>query len=181
MCECHQGFTLTQNASWGFFLCSMPPTYGTVNQPHYIEMSCRGVISSKRPVITLDFILLKESSLVSAVGLGPEINFWACLRVLVRFRHTVICWLSVQRFVLVICLETPKAGSGPANWWTFPSLASPSAVSLPHPRMSGVPEEPHRIVGENVVQRVLALLLQWGRCFGRLRSFQSRLSGLRTD
>jgi len=26
MSECHQGFTLTQNVSWGFLLCRTPPT-----------------------------------------------------------------------------------------------------------------------------------------------------------
>jgi len=26
MSECHQGFTLTQNMSWGFLLCPTPPT-----------------------------------------------------------------------------------------------------------------------------------------------------------
>jgi len=29
MCECRQGFTHSQNASWGFFPCSTPPTYET--------------------------------------------------------------------------------------------------------------------------------------------------------
>jgi hypothetical protein len=30
--------------------------------------------------------------------------------------------------------------------------------------------------GDNVVQRLLALLYNWGLCFGSLKSFQSRLA-----
>jgi len=44
--ECRQGFTLTQNVSSGFLFCSTPPTQGSVNQLHFLEMSCQGVISS---------------------------------------------------------------------------------------------------------------------------------------
>jgi len=51
-----------------------------------------------------------NSSLVLAVGLGPEINFRACLWVLIRPRHIAICWLSIQLFIFFVsfCLETLK-------------------------------------------------------------------------
>jgi hypothetical protein len=45
--ECCQGFTLTQNVSPGFLCCPTPPTPGSVNQPHRVEMYSQGVISSK--------------------------------------------------------------------------------------------------------------------------------------
>ena len=40
-----------------------------------------------RPVATLDCVLSNDGSLVFAVRLGPEINFWACLWVLIRPCH----------------------------------------------------------------------------------------------
>jgi len=66
--------------------------------------------------------------LVLAVALGWQISFRACLWVFVRPHHIATCWLSVQHFIfyLVICLETPTAGSVPTSWWTVPSLASTS-------------------------------------------------------
>ena len=45
--ECCQGFTLTQNVSWGFLHYPTPPTQGPVDQSHYVEMSSEGVMSSK--------------------------------------------------------------------------------------------------------------------------------------
>ena len=71
----------------------------------------------RRPVITLDFVLLKDRNLTLAPSQGPEINSRACLWVLPRPRHHTQCWLTNQRLILLIsCLETPKAGSGPTNF-----------------------------------------------------------------
>ena len=80
-------------------------------------------MSSKKTKNTLDCILLKESSLVLAAGLGPEINSWACLWVLVRPHHIV---MPCQRLIVAFRfrLEILTAGTGPANCWTVPSLAS---------------------------------------------------------
>jgi len=47
---------------------------GTVSQPHYVEMSCRVLCPVSRPVTALDCVLLKDSSRVLAVGLGPDIS-----------------------------------------------------------------------------------------------------------
>lgn len=93
----------------------------------------------RRPVTTLDCILLKDSSLVLVVGLQPNISFWVGLWVLVKLCHIAICWLSVHHFIflIVICLENSKAHSGPTNWWTVPFLLSLSALSFPY-----VPECP---------------------------------------
>jgi len=87
----------------------------------------------RRLVMTLDCILLKDSSLVLAVGLGPKINSWACVWVLLRTCHLAKCWLSIQHFILfhIFCLETPKDDSGQTNFWTEMSLASLSMISFP--------------------------------------------------
>ena len=87
----------------------------------------------RRQVTTLYCVLLKDRSLVFAVGLGPKISFWACLWVMIRPHHITICWLSLQDFIflLIFCLGTPKAGSGPTNFWTVPFLVSLLAVSFP--------------------------------------------------
>jgi len=88
-----------------------------------------------------------------------------------------MCQSSIQHFILlvVICLETPKVGSGPANWWTVPSFVISSVVSF-----LGDPEESHRMVGGNVIQCFLAPLHQWRHCFGSLKSFHNHLT-MRTN
>jgi hypothetical protein len=60
-------------------------------------------------------------------------NSRACLWVLLRRRRLAKCWLSSQWiiFLLIFCLETPKDGSRPTNFWTEPSLASLLAISFP--------------------------------------------------
>jgi hypothetical protein len=60
MSVCCQSFTLTQNISWGLLLCLAPPTQQTVNQPHYVEISSQGVMSSKKGKTTVDCVLLKD-------------------------------------------------------------------------------------------------------------------------
>jgi hypothetical protein len=91
-------------------------------------MYSQGVMSST----TLGYVPLKDRSLVFAIGLGPDISFWACLWVLIRRHHITICWLSVQDFIfLIFCLGTSKAGSSPTNFWTVPFLVGLLAVSFP--------------------------------------------------
>jgi hypothetical protein len=48
MSVCRQGFTLTQNMSWGFLLCSAYPTQGAVSQSHNVKVSSQGVMSGKK-------------------------------------------------------------------------------------------------------------------------------------
>ena len=48
MFECLQSSNLTQNVDWGLPLCPAPPKQGTANQPHNVEMSSQGVMSSKK-------------------------------------------------------------------------------------------------------------------------------------
>ena len=87
----------------------------------------------RRPVTTLNCVLLKDRNLALAPRQGPEINSWACFWVWPRPRHHIQCWLTNQRLILlhISCLETPKAGSSPTNSRTEPSLASLSAISIP--------------------------------------------------
>ena len=61
----------------------------------------------RRLVPALYCVLLKVSSLVSAIRLGPEINFQACPWVLIRHHHIAICWLSIHHFIffLIFCLR----------------------------------------------------------------------------
>jgi len=42
--------------------------------------------------------------------------------------------------------------------------------------MSDDPKQSHKMPGEYVIQRLLALLYHWGHCFVSLNGFQSRLT-----
>jgi len=86
----------------------------------------------RRPITTLDCVLLKDSNLVFVVTLGSEINFQACLWALPGRRHIAKCWLSTQRLILflILCLETHRDGSGPTNLWTEPPVARLPAISF---------------------------------------------------
>jgi len=87
----------------------------------------------RSPITTLDFVLLKNESLVFALRLGPEIKSRSRLWVLPRARHLAHCWLSNQRriFLRIFCQETPMDGSGPTNFRTEPSPANLTAISFP--------------------------------------------------
>jgi hypothetical protein len=99
----------------------------------------------RRPITTLDCVLLKDNNRVLVASLGPEINSRSCLYVLQGPRHNTKCWSPIQRsnFLLVFCLETPKESSGPANLWTEPPLASLSVISFPRsPARPGIQYSP---------------------------------------
>ena len=115
MSEWNQNFALTQNVGCGFLLlCPTPLTKGTVHQPHCVEMSsqCSVLSRVRRPVPALAYVLSKDSSLVLAAELRPEISWRASLWVLIRRCHIATCWLSIQRCISfhMLCLETPMAG-----------------------------------------------------------------------
>ena len=61
----------------------------------------------RRPVTALYCVMLKDSSLVFADGVGPEISFQVCLWVLIRPCHIAICWLSIQHFMFFKKLPRP--------------------------------------------------------------------------
>ena len=133
MSEWSQSLTLKQNVEWGFLLHTTLPTSGIVTQPHYIKMSLRVLCPVRRPVTTLDCVLLKNSNWAFVAGLGPKTNFRACLWWWQGPHHIAKCWLSTQHLILflIFCLETPRDGSGPIHFWTELPLASLSEISFP--------------------------------------------------
>jgi len=88
----------------------------------------------RRPITTLDSVLLKDNNRALVARSGPEINPWACLCVLQGTHHNTRCCFLIQHFIflLIVCLETPKKGSGPTNIWAKLSHGSLLAISFPH-------------------------------------------------
>ena len=70
-----------------------------------------------RPITTLVYVLLKDNNWAPVARLGPAIKSQACLCVLQGPCHHDRCCFSIHRFIflLILCLETPKKGSGPTN------------------------------------------------------------------
>ena len=87
----------------------------------------------RRPVMTLDFVQLKDNNWALVTGLGPEINFQACLWVLHWKCHITKCWVSTQPliFLLIFCLEAPRVGFGRVKFWKEPPLVSLLAILFP--------------------------------------------------
>ena len=118
---------------------------GLLDSPSRQRCLLRVLRPVRRPVTTLDWILLRVINFSLVPRLGREINSRACLWVLPRPRHWSPCWLTNQRPSL-FCksrLKTPRAGSGPKNLRAEPPLASPSAISLPRiPACPGTQKRP---------------------------------------
>jgi len=93
----------------------------------------------RRPVAALHCVLLKDRNLALALRQGPENNSRACLWVSPSPRHHIQCRLTNQRLILlcISCLETPKAGSGPTNFRTEPSLAISLTISFAPQHVQG--------------------------------------------
>ena len=132
MYEWSQSFTLTKNVGWGSSSAPHLLHCGVSDSPIRWRCLLRVLCAVRRPVTALDCVLVKDRNLALAPRQGPEINSWACLWVSPRPRHHIQCWLTNQRLILlcIFCLESPKAGSGPTNFRTEPSLASLLAISL---------------------------------------------------
>jgi hypothetical protein len=64
----------------------------------------------RRPITTLDCVLLKDNNQALVASLGPDINSPTCLCVLQGPCHNTKCWLSIQFFIflLMFCLEIPR-------------------------------------------------------------------------
>jgi hypothetical protein len=58
------------------------------------------LFSVRRPITTLDCVLLKDNNLALVARLGPEIISRACHCVLQGSRHITRCWLSIQHYYL---------------------------------------------------------------------------------
>jgi len=106
---------------------------GLSSSPSRWRYLLRVLCPVRRPVTTLDWVLLKVRNLALVPRLGHEINSWACLWVSLRPCHFAQCWLTNQRSSLFCMshLETPRVGLGPRNLRAEPPLASSLTVLLP--------------------------------------------------
>jgi len=102
----------------------------------------------RRPKTTVDCVLLKDNNCALVAKSDPEINSQACLYVLQGPCQITKCWLSIHHliFLLMFCLETPKKGSGPTNFWAELFLVSLLVISS-HPSMPRDPVQPHSVPG----------------------------------
>jgi hypothetical protein len=98
-----------------------------------VVVPTQGVITGKKSGNHRGLYPINDINLILVPRQGPEINSRACRLELSRSSQRALCWFPSQRkiFFLRICLETPRACSGPTNPEAGPLLASPSAVSLP--------------------------------------------------
>ena len=120
-----QSHRLWKNVAWGFILYSIPPAQWTVGEPQSLTISShRTFCPVRRPVTTLECVLLQDRNLAFVPIEGPEIYSRACLCVLPRPHHHTQSWLTNHSLILLLisCLETPKAGSVPANFRAEPPL-----------------------------------------------------------
>jgi len=94
---------------WGFLLSTTFPTNGVITQPHYICL-LKVLRPVRRPITTLDWVLLKDINQALIARSGPETNSQACIRVLQGRHHNTRCWFSIQRFIflLIFCLQTSR-------------------------------------------------------------------------
>ena len=144
------------------------PLQGTINQPRYVEMSSQGAVSSKRASNhpRLRPVNGQLPGLSSRTGAGDQLSSLA----LSAGETPPHCCMQGFIFLLVICLETHKAGSGTTNCWE----PIGNFIST-YPKMSRDPLHSHYMPGRDTIQSLLALLYQWGLCFSSLKFFQSHL------
>ena len=89
--------------------------------PHFLQVGlllstiiykclCKVLGPVRRPITTLDCVLLKDNNQALVARSGPEINSQACVRVVQGPRHNARCWFFIQCFIflLIFCLETPQ-------------------------------------------------------------------------
>jgi len=131
----------------------------------------------RRPVTTLDWILLKVINFALVPRLGPEINSRACSWVSPGHRNWAPCWLASQ-WPSLFCksrLVTPRAGSGRRNLRTVPPPREPIGDFITsYSSMSGGPKKALRMPDRDIIQRLLALVNQRSRCSNGLKGFQGR-------
>jgi len=117
--------------------------------PHCLQMGLflrlRMLCPVRRPITTLDSVLLNDNNHALVAKLCHEINSRACLRVLQEPRHITKCCLSIHRCtcLLMFCVDTHQKGSGRTSFWTEQSLVSLSAVLFPRtPACPGTQSNP---------------------------------------
>jgi hypothetical protein len=85
---------------------------GLLLSPITYKCLLKALCPIRRPITTLDCVLLKDNNQALVASLGPEINSPACLCVLQGPHHNTKCWLSSQLFIFLpmSCLDTHKKG-----------------------------------------------------------------------
>jgi hypothetical protein len=119
---------------------SFPPQYHTsynwelILSPNTYRYFLR-VLCTVRSVTTLDCVPLKDSNRTFVAGLGPEINYRACLCVIQA--NMPLCQMLVMHPAVCLLFDIlPRDPQGrlrysAINFWTEPPLASVSAISFP--------------------------------------------------
>jgi hypothetical protein len=72
---------------------------GLLLRPIICRCLLKVLCTVRRPITTLDCVLLKDNNQALVVRLGPEINSGACLCVIQGPRPSTKRWLSIQRFI----------------------------------------------------------------------------------
>jgi hypothetical protein len=133
MSEWGPGLAFTENVGRGLLLYTTSLIHRAFYQPQQEEMPSQDVMPVKKTNYHPGLSPVKGQNLVLLLRLGHEINSLACLRVPLWSLQLAQCCLFNQRPSLfcIFRLETPKTGAGSRKPRPEPSLASPSAISLP--------------------------------------------------
>ena len=132
----------------------------------------------RRPVTILGCVLLKDSSLVLIAGLGPQ-NHLSSLSLSTDKNPPHYHMLVIYPELYLFCYILPR---NPQDQFLSNKVVN-NSVSCKlvsnfissYPRMSRDPQQPHRMLGGNVINCLLALLYQWGHCSYGLKDFKSCL------
>jgi hypothetical protein len=164
---------------WGLLLCSTPPRQGTVDQPHYVKMFSQGVMSSTEARKSPGFCPVKgqKSGLSSRTRVRNQFSSLS-LRTDKTPPHYRMLFVYPAFYPSTYILPWDPQGRFRSNKLvnSSPSCELVGYFISTYPRMSRDSEHSHRTPGGNVIKRLWALLYQWGRCSGGLKSSQNRLA-----
>jgi hypothetical protein len=157
MSEWGQGFTLAQNMDWGFLLSTTLPTMGLPLNSITYRRLLRVLCAVRRPVTTLDCVLLKDSVCCQARGLNQSLSLS-----LSTSRTTPPCQMLIVHpafnLIVDILLRDTK---GRIRLYKLLSGAVPCVlvgifISI-YRGMSGDPVQPCSVPGRDIIQCRLAL------------------------
>jgi hypothetical protein len=116
----------------------------------------------RRPITTLDCVLLKDNSLVLVAIWRPEINSRACLWVPARPCHSVVLFIQPALNFLLYTLPRNPLGWPRSNKIVNRTLPCEliGHFIFTYSRMSGDPKDSHWVVSGDIIQRPLALPYQ---------------------
>jgi hypothetical protein len=146
---------------------------GLLNSPIIYKCLLKVLYPVRRPITTLDCVLLKDNNRALVASSGPEINS-------VYYKdHATIPNAgfpsSISSFFLCSAYRPPRKAlsNKPLNRAVPCELVGDFNSS--HSGMPRDPVEPHSMSGRDIIQPLLALSYQGRRCFDSLNRFQSRL------